>query len=111
MPYDYDHSDYWTPRPIGGILPGWLKRLAHGKRDFWHDYDFDDQEERGRHDSFGTASGSYLTANSVDRATNFSSTWEMPETTSVDEAVAGEERGGLSFIKTPITKPSAAWKR
>jgi AGZA family xanthine/uracil permease-like MFS transporter len=44
VPYDYDHKDYWTYKVRGGLLPGWVKRAIKGKRDFWHDYEYDGEE-------------------------------------------------------------------
>lgn len=29
----------WTWRVVGGVLPGWLVRLAGGKRDFWRPHE------------------------------------------------------------------------
>jgi len=48
VPYEYEHKDYWTYKVRGGLLPGWLKRLARGKRDFWRDWDFDAEELNSR---------------------------------------------------------------
>ena len=93
MPYDYDHSDYWTARPVGGILPAWLRRLGRGKRDFWREYDFDEEEERrereGR-DAPPTAAsqestesmthcGASTTTRTVSPTSDFAQGWEMPE--------------------------------
>lgn len=47
VPYDYEHKDYWTYKVRGGLLPGWVKRAARGKRDFWRDWDFDAEELAG----------------------------------------------------------------
>ena len=44
VPYDYDHKDHWTYKVRGGLLPGWVKRAASGKRDFWRDWDYDGEE-------------------------------------------------------------------
>ncbi|KAG9249207.1 permease family-domain-containing protein [Calycina marina] len=41
IPHDYEYRDYWTYKVRGGLLPGWVKRLAKGKRDFWREWDFD----------------------------------------------------------------------
>lgn len=53
VPHDYDQKDYWTYKVRGGLLPGWLKRLARGKRDFWREWDFD--EELTSRDSYAMA--------------------------------------------------------
>ncbi|TAQ90447.1 hypothetical protein B7494_g1259 [Chlorociboria aeruginascens] len=45
IPHDYEHKDYWTYKVRGGLLPGWVKRVLKGKKDFWRDYDFDAAEE------------------------------------------------------------------
>lgn len=37
QPVDYELADPWTYKIPGGILPGWLKRLAKGKKDFWRE--------------------------------------------------------------------------
>jgi AGZA family xanthine/uracil permease-like MFS transporter len=41
VPYDYEQKDYWTYKVRGGLLPGWVKRAAKGKRDFWRDWEHD----------------------------------------------------------------------
>ena len=53
----------------GGLLPGWVKRAAKGKRDFWRDWDFDAEELESR-DSYVLGkkegeSGSVLTTGGV----------------------------------------------
>lgn len=52
VPYDYEQKDYWSYKVRGGLLPGWVKRAARGKRDFWRDWDFDSEELTSR-DSYG----------------------------------------------------------
>jgi AGZA family xanthine/uracil permease-like MFS transporter len=52
IPYDHEQKDYWTYKVRGGLLPGWVKRAARGKRDFWRDWDFD-SEELTSGDSYG----------------------------------------------------------
>lgn len=52
VPYDYEQKDYWSYKVRGGLLPGWVKRAARGKRDFWRDWDFDNEELTSR-DSYG----------------------------------------------------------
>jgi AGZA family xanthine/uracil permease-like MFS transporter len=54
MPHDYEHKDYWTYKVRGGLLPGWVKRLFQGKRDFWREWDFDAEELTSR-DSYAMA--------------------------------------------------------
>ena len=54
MPHDYEHKDYWTYKVRGGLLPGWVKRAAKGKRDFWREWDFDAEELTSR-DSYAMA--------------------------------------------------------
>jgi AGZA family xanthine/uracil permease-like MFS transporter len=54
IPPNYEQKDYWTYKVRGGLLPGWLKRLCRGKRDFWREWDFD-AEELGSHDSYAIA--------------------------------------------------------
>lgn len=51
VPHDHEHKDYWTYKVRGGLLPGWVKRAARGKKDFWRDWDFD-AEEVGSRDSY-----------------------------------------------------------
>lgn len=48
IPHDFEQADYWSPKVEGGILPGWVKRLIRGKRDFWNEYDFDAEELESR---------------------------------------------------------------
>ncbi|CZR59144.1 probable permeases [Phialocephala subalpina] len=54
IPYDYESKDYWTYKVRGGLLPGWVKRAARGKQDFWRDWDFDAEELTSR-DSYAMA--------------------------------------------------------
>jgi len=54
MPHDYEQKDYWTYKVRGGLLPGWVKRLAKGKKDFWREWDFDAEELTSR-DSYAMA--------------------------------------------------------
>ncbi|KAG5296686.1 purine transporter [Histoplasma ohiense] len=46
VPHNKDLKEPWSWRIPGGILPGWLVRLAHGKKDFWRKdvLDRDDQD-------------------------------------------------------------------
>lgn len=53
VPHDAEQADYWSPKVRGGILPGWVKRAARGKRDFWREWNFDtDGEEDIYEDQF-----------------------------------------------------------
>lgn len=45
VPHDAEQADYWSPKVRGGVLPGWVKRLARGKRDFWREWNFDTDGE------------------------------------------------------------------
>ncbi|KAJ5042990.1 uncharacterized protein L3040_004379 [Drepanopeziza brunnea f. sp. 'multigermtubi'] len=59
IPHDHEHKDYWTYKVRGGLLPGWMRRVARGKKDFWRDWDFDTEELTG--------ADSYVMARKVDR--------------------------------------------
>ena len=48
IPHDYEQKDYWTYKVRGGLLPGWVKRAAKGKRDFWREWDFDSEDLTSR---------------------------------------------------------------
>jgi AGZA family xanthine/uracil permease-like MFS transporter len=48
VPHDYEQKDYWTYKVRGRLLPGWVKRAAKGKRDFWREWDFDAEELTSR---------------------------------------------------------------
>ncbi|KAF4975714.1 hypothetical protein FZEAL_7531 [Fusarium zealandicum] len=37
VPPNYDERDGWTWRIPGGVLPPWMVRLSHGKKDFWRE--------------------------------------------------------------------------
>ncbi|CZT10442.1 probable permeases [Rhynchosporium agropyri] len=54
VPHDHEYKDYWTYNVRGGLLPGWVKRAARGKVDFWREHDFD-TEELGSRDSYAIA--------------------------------------------------------
>lgn len=47
-PADKEYKDAWTYKLPGGILPPWVKRAAHGKRDFWREYDVETGKPTGR---------------------------------------------------------------
>lgn len=141
LPYDYDHSDYWTARPVGGILPAWVKRLFRGKRDFWREYDFDEEEERRENErrasearsSLPTTMETHCGASTTTRTVSpdFVQSWEMPELsrgTTVSGKSDGRERveevgrrevkrekddgvGRFGFVKGPVRNPVAAWRR
>ncbi|EON66846.1 hypothetical protein W97_06248 [Coniosporium apollinis CBS 100218] len=38
-PADKELKDPWTYKIPGGLLPPWMMRAAHGKKDFWRDWD------------------------------------------------------------------------
>ncbi|KAF4632597.1 hypothetical protein G7Y89_g5523 [Cudoniella acicularis] len=83
IPYDYEQKDYWTYKIRGGLLPGWLKRLCKGKKDFWRDWDFDaEAEELGSHDSYAMAKnrGSGMSQGVVEapQVLTGDRTWDMP---------------------------------
>lgn len=48
-PPEINQKDPWTWKFEGGVLPPWLLRAAHGKKDFWREYD----QERGTSESSG----------------------------------------------------------
>lgn len=48
IPWEYDQKDFWTYRVRGGIIPGWVRRVAKGKKDFWRDWDYDAEELTSR---------------------------------------------------------------
>jgi adenine/guanine/hypoxanthine permease len=58
IPHDYEQKDYWSYKIKGGLLPGWLKRMAKGKKDFWREYDFDTVEVTSEKRS-GSAEGTH----------------------------------------------------
>lgn len=47
-PENKELKDPWTYKLPGGILPPWVKRAAHGKKDFWKDYDEESGKPMGR---------------------------------------------------------------
>ncbi|OBT52074.1 hypothetical protein VE04_08014 [Pseudogymnoascus sp. 24MN13] len=110
VPYDYDQSDYWSPRPVGGILPGWLKRLARGKRDFWREYDYDDQMEQGNqhHDSFPT-SDQYTVSESLEQKASASGASGVVDTDLSTPAMA-RLRDSIGMTTKPIAGPSVSEK-
>jgi len=83
IPHDYEQKDYWTYKVRGGLLPGWVKRLAKGKRDFWREWDFDAEELTSR-DSYVTAKKRRESGMSTDMATmqtvvTNDRLWEVPD--------------------------------
>jgi AGZA family xanthine/uracil permease-like MFS transporter len=81
MPHDYEQKDYWTYKVRGGLLPGWVKRAARGKKDFWREWDFDSEELTSR-DSYAMkkdrSSGMSVQSPGVDGAVTGDRNWEMP---------------------------------
>jgi AGZA family xanthine/uracil permease-like MFS transporter len=81
MPHDYEQKDYWTYKVRGGLLPGWLKRAARGKKDFWREWDFDSEELTSR-DSYAMkkdrSSGMSVQSPGLDGAVTGDRNWEMP---------------------------------
>lgn len=94
VPYDYDDSDYWSPRIQGGFLPGWLKRLARGKRDFWREWNFDEQEE--------IENEGYIQRNSDSRFDN-GPTPRYPSDSPEFVGMWGLPQHGLSSTKTQVS--------
>ncbi|KAL2068008.1 hypothetical protein VTL71DRAFT_16106 [Oculimacula yallundae] len=90
IPHDHEHQDYWTYKVHGGLLPGWVKRAARGKPDFWREWDFD-TEELGSRDSYAMAKkgresgGSNMTAAGVGPV-------EQQGGFSIDGAITGDRR-------------------
>ena len=92
QPDNYDQKDAWTYKVRGGLLPGWLKRLCRGKRDFWREWDFD-AEELGSRDSYAMSLGK-------DRGSGMSTApktvltgdmnWEMPAYGTKTDVSVGE---------------------
>lgn len=54
IPPNKHESDPWTYKVPGGVIPPWVKRAAHGKKDFWRP----DEES-----SIETSSKEYVTEN------------------------------------------------
>jgi hypothetical protein len=111
VPYDYDQSDYWSPRPAGGILPGWLKRLARGKRDFWREYDYDDQIEQGNrhHDSFPT-SDQYTVSESLERKASAFGASGVLDTADFSTPAMARLRDSITIATKPVTGSSVSEK-
>jgi hypothetical protein len=85
VPYDYEQADYWSPRIQGGIIPGWMKRLWQGKRDFWNEWNFDEAAEQSSPACFSQPSwgddrysGTSMEGVGTGSTTEFSRSWEMP---------------------------------
>ncbi|KAJ1335861.1 Purine transporter [Microdochium nivale] len=79
VPSDKDLKDHWTWHVPGGLLPGWTKRLARGKKDFWREDDL-----------------------AVDEAASASAS-DVPEkrTAGVSSEAAAPVRGSMSGTGTP----------
>jgi len=81
VPHDYAQKDYWTYKIRGGLLPGWVRRLAKGKRDFWREWDFDGEELTSR-ESYAVAKKNRGSGTSADVGTPMqtvvTANWEMP---------------------------------
>jgi hypothetical protein len=85
IPYDYDQADYWSPRMQGGIIPGWVKRLARGKRNFWHEYNYDEEDEQHNPECYSETNwdGRLYTITTIEASqtgltTQSARSWEMP---------------------------------
>lgn len=96
---------------MGGILPGWLKRLARGKRDFWREYDYDDEIEQGNrhHDSFPT-SDQYTVSDSLERKVSASSASGVIDTADISTPTMARLRDSMVITTKPITGTSVSEK-
>lgn len=63
-------------------MPGWLKRLCRGKKDFWREWDFD-AEELGSRESYALSKkeerGSGMSTAGPETVMTGDRSWEMPE--------------------------------
>lgn len=85
LPHDYEQADYWSPRLQSGIIPGWVKRLARGKRDFWREWNFDEQQEHDNPECYSQTNcdDNTYTSTSMEgprtaSTADFATSWEMP---------------------------------
>jgi len=111
IPHDYENSDYWSPRVKGGVLPGWLKRLARGKRDFWREWDFDERDaDSCTQESEVLARREWTIGQSP--TTEFVRTWEMPRLDPrQDERFRAEDILPAARLPGRPTETIKAWDR
>jgi len=95
IPHDYEQKDYWSYKIRGGLLPGWVKRAAKGKRDFWREWDFDAEELTSR-DSYAMTkknrgSGMSADGGAMQTVMTGDRSWEMPDMYGTKaDAITGE---------------------
>lgn len=95
-PADKHLKDPWTYKLPGGILPPWVKRAAHGKRDFWRQYD----EELG-----------HPAGRTIDGESNSMELNKQPQQSERPVRAKGEpsgERSSASSSDTPTGGPLGA---
>ena len=105
QPHDYDQKDYWTYKVRGGLLPGWVKRLFKGKKDFWREWDFD-AEELGSRDSYALSVGKRNRESGMSAGPETVLTgdrnWEVPETVYGNKTdISVEQRGIAGSSRRP----------
>lgn len=69
----------------GGIIPGWAKRLMRGKRDFWREHNYDEEDEQHNPDCYSQTNwddhfynSTTVEATQTGSTTQFARSWEMP---------------------------------
>jgi adenine/guanine/hypoxanthine permease len=69
----------WTWRIPGGLLPGWLTRLAQGKKDFWRPYDSGaESDHNGGNSGRGSAAAGEVTDFELAKYSPQGSQWVKP---------------------------------
>ena len=101
QPYDYDSSDYWSPRLVGGVVPSWLRRLLRGKRRFWREPNYDEDHQQNNPECYtgATWDDRYYDMSNVARAgarstNDLSGSIEMP-------ALPSPVKEGSSIAREP----------
>jgi AGZA family xanthine/uracil permease-like MFS transporter len=94
VPHDYEAKDPWTWKVRGGFVPGWLKRLCRGKKDFWRDWDYDAEvEELDGRESYILGKKSQRSSRRLGRNRESNTTDGAMDHVAMDDVAIGEHGG------------------
>jgi AGZA family xanthine/uracil permease-like MFS transporter len=91
-PADKHLKDPWTYKLPGGVLPPWVKRAAHGKKDFWRPSD----------EEAGNPTGRTIDGESNSLEMKHPHQHERPVNTKNGPGGEGGERSSASSSDTPV---------
>lgn len=99
-PHDYQTADPWSVTNSNGFMPGWVRRLSQGKRDFWKDSDSDNELDMEHTESkigakcIGGDDASRASdehSHGIGATNEFAANWEMPPLTPTQTVMGSRE--------------------